>query len=406
MRKPSGTSTVTAVTEAASAVIPTVTVAGSPTGTSTGAAHACAAAGATTTSGHSNARMTGVRRILVTVATALMWLIALAPPAAAHSVAGADATNFDSRIIAVTPQLPGIDVEVIENGNRMQLTNTSDEPVVVLGYQGEPYLRVGPDGVFENRRSPATYLNEDRQATTPVPGIADPDADPDWNKTSDGDTARWHDHRVHWMGDQDPPAVRRNPDQRHVVIPEWVVPIRAGDTTIDVTGQLLWIPGPSPWPWIALAVALFAATAAAGLAFRHWRVAVAMLLALLVAVDVAHAAGVGLSAVGGLGTQIGQIFAGSYLSLVGWVAGIAGVVLLIRDREEGLYAAGFAATFIALNGGLVDLGELSRSFIPFAWPGNLARAAIAISLGIGFGLLAVTAIHIIRPRHLRTTSTT
>lgn len=142
----------------------------------------------------------------MTVGLALGLLVALATPAAAHSAAGgAEASNFKTRLSDVRPTVTGVDFEVIENGNRLQLTNTAPEDLVVLGYQQEPYLRVGPDGVFENRRSPATYLNQDRQATTPVPGSADPEAEPEWEKVSDGHVARWHDHRVHWMGEQDPP---------------------------------------------------------------------------------------------------------------------------------------------------------------------------------------------------------
>ena len=52
----------------------------------------------------------------------------------------------------------------------------------MLGYQDEPYLRVGPDGVFENRRSPAVYLNANRRGSTAVPRSADPDAEPDWTQ--------------------------------------------------------------------------------------------------------------------------------------------------------------------------------------------------------------------------------
>lgn len=94
---------------------------------------------------------------------ALVSLVAFAAPAGAHSAAGgADATK--TRLLALRPAVAGIDVEVIENGSRVQVTNTADEEVVVLGYQGEPYLRVGPEGVLENH-SPT-----DREGSWPLPG--------------------------------------------------------------------------------------------------------------------------------------------------------------------------------------------------------------------------------------------
>ena len=83
--------------------------------------------------------------------------------------------------------------------------------MVVLGYDGEPYLRVGPRGVFENRRSPATYLNRSRIPTTKPPKSADSSAAPVWHRVSSGTTATWHDHRAHYMGTSEPPAVQRDP---------------------------------------------------------------------------------------------------------------------------------------------------------------------------------------------------
>jgi hypothetical protein len=40
--------------------------------------------------------------------------------------------------------------------------------------------------VFENRRSPATYLNRTRDGKTHVPGFADPTAAPEWNRPRSG----------------------------------------------------------------------------------------------------------------------------------------------------------------------------------------------------------------------------
>ena len=37
---------------------------------------------------------------------------------------------------------------------------------------------------------------------------ADPKAAPLWREVSSGTTAIWHDHRAHFMGNEDPPEVR------------------------------------------------------------------------------------------------------------------------------------------------------------------------------------------------------
>ncbi|HEY3240341.1 MAG TPA: hypothetical protein VGL92_12290, partial [Acidimicrobiia bacterium] len=132
-----------------------------------------------------------------------------APPAFAHALSGASPSNYRTRILDVEPKRPGIDVKVVEAGNRLLLTNHTTEEVVVVGYAQEPYLRVGPQGVFENLRSPATYTNRARLPTAELPAKAsnDPKTPPEWRKVSADNSFRWHDHRVHYMGLQPPGPV-------------------------------------------------------------------------------------------------------------------------------------------------------------------------------------------------------
>ena len=336
--------------------------------------------------------MSAVRRTLTVLFTTLLANVALATPAGAHSVSGVSSSNFRTTLTSVQPRVPGLTMRVIEGGSRFELTNTTGTDAIVLGYDEEPYLRVGPRGVFENRRSPTTYRNADREGTTEPPSTARSDAPPQWEKTSDGRTARWHDHRVHWMGSSDtPPAARRDPSREHVIIPEWTVPVRLGDRTIEARGDLVWVPPPSATPWFALAGVLFVVTVA--LAFtRKWAVALAVVVAMLVAVDVVHATGVGFAKAGPLSTRIGSVVGSSFYSVFAWAAGIVAVVMLRRGQSEGLFAAGFAGAFIALAGGLVDVGDLSSSQVPFAWGATLARLFVAVSLGVGVGLVGAAVV--------------
>ena len=339
--------------------------------------------------------MPALRRILVTVAIAATATAATVTPAAAHSVSGVTSTNYRTRLLSVRPDVPGIRVEVIEAGSRMQLTNTTDTDVIVFGYQDEPYLRVGPRGVFENQRSPATFLNADRSGSARPPASADPSASPRWEQVSSGTVARWHDHRAHFMGDTDPPQVRDAPDREHVVIPRWTVPFDHGATRIVATGDLTWVPGPSPLPWAIVAAVLAAVAVAVALA-SWWAAGVAVLVVLLVGVDVAHNVGIALAEAGSTGTRVARVVGGGFYSVLAWAAGVLAVVALLRRRAEGLFAVTFCALVVLLFGGLADLSNLYRSQIPFAWDADLARAAVTVSLGLGVGLTVASVMGIRR----------
>lgn len=312
--------------------------------------------------------------------------VAGAEPAHAHSVAGVSGSNFKTRLKTVTPPTQGLEIKVIEVGSRLELVNETGREVIVLGYQDEPFLRFNRDGVFENTKSPATYLNADRKGTEAVPATADPDAPPEWRKVDSSNTARWHDHRAHWMGDRDPPNVRKAPNRAHVVYPEWKVHLRVDGQPVVASGDMRWIPPPSAAPWLVLAVVLLAGCLLAARSQR-WPLFIAVVLAVLVVVDVIHEFGIGFANAGSLGAKIGSVFVGSFFAVVAWVVAVIGLRQLARRSPDGVLAAAFAGGVIALFGGVADLPSLFNSQVPFAWSASLARMSVAISLGLGFGLV-------------------
>src|SRR5215211_273095 len=101
-------------------------------------------------------------RLTVVTLLACAVLVASAPPAAAHGVGGIQPSNYETRVLGISPPVVGVTIRAVDLGNRLELRNMSQHDVTVLGYESEPYLRVGPRGVFENQRSPAVYLNRDR----------------------------------------------------------------------------------------------------------------------------------------------------------------------------------------------------------------------------------------------------
>jgi hypothetical protein len=174
-----------------------------------------------------------LRRILCALALALL----VPPLAAAHS-----APSYVSTFRAVTPSVPHLLVSVVGKGNGIVVDNRTGKTVVVLGYQREPYLRFGPDGVYRNANSPATYLNLSLYASGAIPPTANADAKPLWRKVASGHVFRWHDHRIHWATPVAPLVVRKDPGKRHHVF-DWLVPARAGGRAVEIRGSLDYVPG-------------------------------------------------------------------------------------------------------------------------------------------------------------------
>ncbi len=324
-------------------------------------------------------------------AAALLALLVLAGPASAHG-RGSESTNFRSRILQ-TPDIPGVTWEIKGGDQYLVVTNTSEQEVVVSGYEKEPYLRVGPDGVFTNAASRATYVNGDRYGeVADLPPNLGPEQEPRWAKVSDEPTYAWHDHRIHWMSTQLPPIVTDASQQ--TLINPWRVDFSYGGGQESLTGELLWIPAPSPLPWLAGAL-LLTAPALLGLRRRSpddWirpLVRPAAIVLLVVSLlNVTHLVDDFL-AVPAPFTE--QLVAATQTAL--FIAlGLFGAIVSLRGRDGAFTALGVGSGAILIGQGLLYLDPLTKTSSLSVFPDTLTRLVIALSLVQAVWVIAVAVI--------------
>jgi hypothetical protein len=200
------------------------------------------------------------RHLTLALAVAALGGLALPVVTEAHN----GSPNYRSTLRRITPTEPGVQVQVLNYDDRLQLINRSGKTVVVRGYGGEPYIRVLSDGTVEvNKKSPSFYLNQDRYANVDVPPAAKKSAAPAWNVVDKTGRYEWHDHRIHYMAKGVPPQVKdRNKRTR---IFDWKVPIDVGGKPATLRGDLVWEPQTGGLPRGALLA--FAALVFGGVAF-------------------------------------------------------------------------------------------------------------------------------------------
>jgi hypothetical protein len=172
--------------------------------------------------------------------------------------------HYRSEIQSVTPATRGLSVRVLQFADRLLLVNHTGRTVTIFGYDGEPYARILADGTAEqNRRSPATYLNQSFYGDINVPPQADASAPPSWQVIDRTGQLEWHDHRIHYTSPATPPQVKDK--SKRTLIFDWKVPIEIGTSRGTVAGQLFWVPESSKAPLAAILIGV--AIVLAGLAF-------------------------------------------------------------------------------------------------------------------------------------------
>ncbi|NJC73810.1 hypothetical protein HC031_29455 [Planosporangium thailandense] len=189
--------------------------------------------------------MSRAMRYTVGVLTALAAMLVVAAPAGAHAPAQQqpDAPYYRTEITGgVTPAVAGVTASVDPGGEWIELSNAGPATVVVLGYGGEPYLRLTPTSAEENELSQTTYVNQTLFSASVPTAQAQPDSSvaPAWKRIGATGKVRWHDHRIHWMGATRPPAVAADPTHPHLV-GNWTVHAIADGTPFEINGSLKWI---------------------------------------------------------------------------------------------------------------------------------------------------------------------
>lgn len=315
-------------------------------------------------------------RVLRVLSLALALLLLTAAPAGADR---AEPSSYESIILDGGSDL--IEARIVGGDAFLEITADDAVLVTVPGYtldDPEPYLRFLADGTVErNRNSPATYLNDDRFANVTIPESASPDATPDWEVVADNGSYTWHDHRIHWMG-VEPPASVRSANER-LVFQEWAVPLVVDGETVEITGELAWLPDRSPVA--PLAVGLLGAVALLGVWwFRPGFTAVVP----LVVGGLALAAGWAVAAIqpeeaGGLGPDV-------ILPVAAVLAALVGLVFH-RRRWPALVAAVMSGAVLA-GWTVMRADALIRPVLPTESPA-LDRMATALAGGVGVGVVLV-----------------
>ena len=187
-----------------------------------------------------------VRAVVAAVSLALLLVVAAGPLVGTAAAAAIEPSDQGSEVVRTTPSAPGATLTV--DGDVAELAVAPGRAVTVLGYQGEPFLRVSPDGTVErNERSSVVLADPNSPVTTvvaPRMGSAD---EAQWVVVGDGGTARWHDHRVHWMAGSPPPS-------SDGLVMAWRVPLVVDGTTVAVDGEVRRRSVVDPLPWLAVVV--------------------------------------------------------------------------------------------------------------------------------------------------------
>jgi hypothetical protein len=302
--------------------------------------------------------------------------VALAPASAAeaHNGTGGSSSDYRITITGYDGDPSGVALRVIELGNRVELTRDGADVVYVLGYEGEQYLRLDADGVWENVDSPAHFLNADRFAATQPPADVTAASPPRWERVSAGATARWHDHRAHWMSTTPLQAVQDDPDVSRVVHTDRIDLVIDG-RPVSAAIEVRWLPRPERINWLATASVL-GAVVAGGLVLIP---AVRRSLSLL--------------AVGGSAAAlIGQGGSAPRLVVASLILVAAVLAAAFRRRLPATIAAGAAAVL-----GITRLEVFEHELLAGPFAAVWQRAGITVAIGVGLGVVAAGLVAALAP---------
>lgn len=160
----------------------------------------------------------------------LSGLVLVLPASVAAAHEGGAGVRY--RLVEVSPEVDGLVVQVVRGlAGQLVLANETGDVVEVLDDDGEPFLRIGPDGVEGDVASTA-WRASDRPFGLAEVGPAPEGDEPRWMPLSSGTSWGWYDHRMH--GEQ---LAAPSDAPSEVVVGRWEVPLRVDGRAVTVRGQ-------------------------------------------------------------------------------------------------------------------------------------------------------------------------
>jgi hypothetical protein len=144
--------------------------------------------------------------------------------------------RFRARLTSPSEPTPGLRVTLLPGrAPGLLVRNATGRALLVFGRHAEPFLRITPEGVDANLRSP-TWRASARSASGTLPSVpaAEAGAVPAWQRVSGVPRFAWIDPRALVM---DAPAAGDS-----VAPSAWTVPMQLGDEALRVTGVVSWSP--------------------------------------------------------------------------------------------------------------------------------------------------------------------
>jgi hypothetical protein len=307
----------------------------------------------------------------------LVFVFVFAPAGAvlAHNGTGGASSDYRIEIVGYDGDPSGFTLRVVELGNRLELHRTTAQTISILGYSGEPYLRLDAAGVAENTNSPAHYLNLDRFASTNPPASASATATPAWMTISTGTTVRWHDHRAHWMSTTPRADVLADPDEQRVIFDANRIELVVDGRPVAALIRVTWLPTPHKVWWLG-------AAALAGLG-----VAAVFVLVRGAARFIPAAA-----LVAAVGAVLGQGASGTRQLLGIAVIAVAVVGVMLRNRWVALASAVGAGLLAATR-----IEAFEHALLASWVPAVAQRWALAVAIALCLGVVASMVVGALEP---------
>lgn len=144
-------------------------------------------------------------------------------------------------IDGVSPRTPGLDIRIVrDKAARLQVTNRTSRAYEVLAKGGDPFLRIGPGGVYANVNSITWYRSGNPDGQADPPAAAHIGGPARFVRISKRSSWMWFDHRMH------PGTVRVGQEsingQRRARLDDWTVPGRLGGRRLEVSGHVEYRP--------------------------------------------------------------------------------------------------------------------------------------------------------------------